>query len=298
MTRNAYSVSLEAASVWMPETCEEAMELKKKYGNDAIFIAGGTFLPLKWEKGIPVPEHLISLERISGFSGIGTKVYGGMEYLSLGAFITLSNLKRHPLTPKEIRNAAGDIASPAVRNRGTIGGNISGGTGDLLPLLFVLNAKASLYDFSFHTSIRDLLAWHNEGMTKEGLLTEILLPSLPESSRIFSRKLGRREAFVPSIVTVAGTVECGQPGICTAVRIAAGGGDTLPRRLFETEKLLLGKEIKELDWKNVYYAILDEYDPVPDAYSSAAYRKKAAANLIVSNLQIKLQEEGSGNDGL
>ena len=67
--------------------------------------------------------------------------------------------------------------------------------------------------------------------------------------------------------------------------LAIGGGSNKPLRLIKTEQYMTNKTVELIDWKFVYQSILDEYCPATDAFITNNYKKKVAANLIISELQ-------------
>jgi len=103
------------------QTVDEAISLLKAEG--ARLHAGGTDLLGCLRDGVFPAERLVSISGISGLSGI-RKTSGG---LLIGSLTTVAELARD----EEIRRsfpglsqAAGSVASPQLRNQGTIGGNI------------------------------------------------------------------------------------------------------------------------------------------------------------------------------
>ena len=102
---------------------------------------------------------------------------------------------------------------------------------------------------------------------------------------VFYRKLGRREAFTAAIVTVAGKLEWVEDDRINLASLAVGGGANQPTRLEKAECYLTGKTLEMVDWKAVYQFVLTESSPTTDAFLTGDYKKKVAANLIVSELQ-------------
>ncbi|RKI98581.1 hypothetical protein D7X33_52440, partial [Butyricicoccus sp. 1XD8-22] len=68
-------------------------------------------------------------------------------------------------------------------------------------------------------------------------------------------------------------------------KLAIGGGDNNPALLQKTMGELIGKSMEDIDWKKVYASLLSEILPTEDVFVSGKYRKKAAANIIVAELQ-------------
>ena len=57
-------------------------------------------------------------------------------------------------------------------------------------------------------------------------------------------------------------------------------------KLLQTERLLTGKQHSSVNWKEIYTSIIEEFIPATDVFVSGEYRKKIAANLIISQLKL------------
>ncbi|WP_455661152.1 FAD binding domain-containing protein, partial [Pradoshia sp.] len=225
------------AGVCIPVTIQDALTYKKLYGNEACFIFGGTLLQTQWEAGAPVPRTLISLENI--------KILKEIDYipdesiLSIGAGMTLHECQNHQVIKTicaPLSEAVKQIAAPAIRNRGTIGGNVIGKTGDLIPLLLAFDASL-VFETTEGERTLSLYEWLEEERGQTDLcpiLKAIRIPCIQDNEVIFFRKIMRREAFAPAIVTISGYIE----KATNQLRLAVGGGDNRPIRLQETEYLL------------------------------------------------------------
>jgi xanthine dehydrogenase C subunit len=279
-------------SVWHPRDTTEAWTFKKLLDSDAVYVAGGTLLRTQWESGQAVmPKHLIDLGSIPGLKGITKEEHS----LTIGALTPLSDcrkdeyIKLHcPMMVDAIRS----IAAVSVRNVATIGGNIASRVGDSLPVFIVCQA-----DFEWNNGLSPMTEDASEWVERlqvqlpkaSHLLTRIHLPLFKETEIVPRRfgvfhKVGRREAFTPSLVTVA--LNCGlkADGKVADIRIAAGGGQTIPHRLSAAEKLLKGQTLNQELLAAVHQSIVDGYKPKSDPLATDAYRKKTAANLIVTEL--------------
>ena len=118
------------------------------------------------------------------------------------------------------------------------------------------------------------------------MLVKITIPAhATTDSHTFYRKIGRRETFTAAIVTVSGQIMRTKSQAIDHVTLAIGGGSNKPLRLIKTEQYMTNKTAELIDWYFVYQCILDEYDPVTDAFVTTNYKKKVAANLIISELQ-------------
>ncbi len=110
--------------LYQPETLDDTLRLADRLGERAWIMAGGldTF---DWLKDrAKRTEAVIDLTNVTELAGI-KEVEGGLE---IGATTTLIDVVRHPTVRERfdlLRQAAELVASPQIRNQGTIGGNVS-----------------------------------------------------------------------------------------------------------------------------------------------------------------------------
>ncbi|PLS03229.1 FAD binding domain-containing protein [Neobacillus cucumis] len=277
---------LDSPSVWLPANLAEAWELKQRLGLNACFVAGGTLLQTQWQKGFECPRHLISLEKINEMRGCEKNNHNGEASTRIGALTTLAACKDDPSLLKNIpliEEAIRTIAAPAVRNRATIGGNIAGGFGDLIPALIALDASLSLYDGG-KTEIKSLSDCI--GQSGGTILTAIYVPEnrILGQKRYFYKKLGFREAFTPSIVTISGCCKLNSQNEVEYIRLVAGGGTTPYQRLSCCEKLVEGLTLSNELLTTLFQAIREEFHTTTDPFTTADYKKTVAANMIVSKI--------------
>ncbi|TFE24998.1 FAD binding domain-containing protein [Cohnella luojiensis] len=279
-------------SVWHPRDATEAWTFKKLLDADAIYVAGGTLLRTQWEAGIAtMPKHLIDLSSIPGLKGIVKEEHS----ITIGALTPLGDCRKDPHVIRHypmLADAIRSIAASSVRNLATVGGNIASRVGDSLPVFIVSQAE-----FEWNTGLspmtEDASQWAErlqEQLPKAShLLTRVHLPIIEETELVPKRfgafhKVGRREAFTQSLVTVAISGGIKADGKLAEIRIAAGGGQTIPHRLPAAEKLLKGQIPNRELLGEVHQAVMNGYRPKSDPFATDEYRKKAAANLIVMEL--------------
>jgi len=113
-----------------PTSVSEATGLLTQYGAKAKVVAGGSDLlggvMKDWVtgKGMPLPDQIIDLTTIPDMIGIKS----GADGFHIGANTTLTDLIEHQdLNAKVplLGQTAATIASPLIRNFGTLGGNIN-----------------------------------------------------------------------------------------------------------------------------------------------------------------------------
>src|SRR3954468_605348 len=98
-----------------PRSVAEAAKILAGEGPRAMLIAGGTDLLPNMKRRHQSPQVLVSLRQIDELK----KLNG-----SFGAGLTLSEVVRSEKTPTGLRQAAVQVATPHLRNMGTLGGNL------------------------------------------------------------------------------------------------------------------------------------------------------------------------------
>jgi xanthine dehydrogenase YagS FAD-binding subunit len=115
---------MPAFELFQPASIDEAVRLLDQHGADAWVMAGGldTF---DWLKDRTKRTNVVvDLSQIAELSGI-RELDGGVE---IGATTTLTEVTTNPIVREKfglLMEAAGLVASPQIRNQGTLGGNVS-----------------------------------------------------------------------------------------------------------------------------------------------------------------------------
>jgi 4-hydroxybenzoyl-CoA reductase subunit beta len=98
-----------------PRTVAEAAKILAGEGPRAMLIAGGTDLLPNMKRRHQSPQVLVSLRQVEELR----KLNG-----SFGAGLTLTEIVHSAKTPTALRQAAAQVATPHLRNMGTLGGNL------------------------------------------------------------------------------------------------------------------------------------------------------------------------------
>jgi xanthine dehydrogenase YagS FAD-binding subunit len=110
--------------LFQPASIDDAIRLLDKYGADALVLAGGLD-SMDWLKDrLRRPKAVVDLGQIKELRGI-KEANGGVE---IGAMTPLTEIVRHPVVREKfslLMEAAELVASPQIRNQGTLGGNVS-----------------------------------------------------------------------------------------------------------------------------------------------------------------------------
>ncbi|MGA9724086.1 MAG: xanthine dehydrogenase family protein subunit M [Candidatus Binatus sp.] len=115
---------MPAFELLQPNSIAEARRLLEENGSDGWVLAGGLD-SFDWLKDrIKKPKTVVDLSGIGELRGIRTTSDG----IDIGAMTTLTEVAQHPVIREKyslLAQAAELVASPQIRNQGTIGGNVS-----------------------------------------------------------------------------------------------------------------------------------------------------------------------------
>ena len=237
-----------------PDSVEQALELKRRYQDEAVWFAGGSKLnatPTRTDKKIAI--SLQDLERI-------------------GAMSRLQPLRDARFIPAALREALGFVYSRHVRNQSTIGGEIAARQEEsvLLPVLLALDAELA-FGNGETLSIEDYLA-----CPCDRLLTEIIIKDPYRTCA--TRKISRSQAGL-TVVTAAVAMTDHD-----GMRIALDGVASKALRLHDVEK-------QNLEGNALEQAVANAIFPQEDLRGSVAY-KRYITGVLVADLYADCQQAG------
>src|ERR1700688_4024322 len=115
---------MPAFDLLQPSSIADAQKLLQQQGSDGWVLAGGMD-SFDWLKDrIKKPKVVVDLSGIAELKGIRSTADG----IEIGAMTTLSEVVKHPIVTEKyslLADGAELVASPQIRNQGTIGGNVS-----------------------------------------------------------------------------------------------------------------------------------------------------------------------------
>jgi xanthine dehydrogenase YagS FAD-binding subunit len=119
---------MAAFELFQPASVADAQKLLEQHGPDAWVLAGGLD-SFDWLKDrIKKPKVVVDLSGIGELRGIRASGNDGSDGIEIGAMTTLAELANHPIIRQKfdlLAQAAELVASPQIRNQGTVGGNVS-----------------------------------------------------------------------------------------------------------------------------------------------------------------------------
>lgn len=216
------------------------------------------------------------------------------DHIRVGSGVTFTELLESDLIPQMVKDAASRIAAPAIRNGGTVGGNLGNGTAkaDTVLTWFALDADIEVQSkdggvrripiLDFYHGIRDL------DMKDDELITAVLIPKEDIGDYMYE-KVGGRDALAISRISFGGVLTFDDEGKIDKFRAAFGAVAPTVLRYPEIEKKLIGLTKEEA--REIMPQILEEYDDVMKftrGRVSAEYRKKVCNNFLRTFLEEKL----------
>jgi xanthine dehydrogenase YagS FAD-binding subunit len=119
---------MAAFELFQPTSVADAQKLLEQHGPDAWVLAGGLD-SFDWLKDrIKKPKAVVDLSGIEELRGVRASGNNGSDGIEIGAMTTLTEVVNHPIIRQKydlLAQAAKLVASPQIRNQGTIGGNVS-----------------------------------------------------------------------------------------------------------------------------------------------------------------------------
>jgi xanthine dehydrogenase YagS FAD-binding subunit len=110
--------------LYQPTQLDDALALLDRYGKDGWKMAGGNDSLSWFKERVKRPKAVIDISGIVALKGV-RETPDGVE---IGALTTLTEIERNPVIRAKYRvlaDAARRVASPQIRNTGSIGGNLA-----------------------------------------------------------------------------------------------------------------------------------------------------------------------------
>ncbi len=275
----------------VPDSLKEALSLVGQLGGKARLIAGGTDAMVKMKKGTDLAEALVDLRNLRELDFVRVGQDGSLE---LGAAVSLREVERSVTVLdkwKVLALAAGQMASPTVRRRATIGGNICNAapSADFVPPLMVLGAHLKLSSLDGERTIPLDEFFLGPGRTALGqneILTSITVPPLTPRSGAAYLKQKRREGADIALAGVAACVQIaghsavpGEAPLIQEIRLALAAVGPVPLRARAAEGALRGTSASPDLLVRAGEIAAGECNPIDDVRASAWYRRRLIATL-------------------
>lgn len=242
------------------------------------------------------PTVLVDIGSIEALKGIEATDGG----LSIGALTTQAAIAGSDLVNEGaplLAEAAGMVGDPAVRNRGTIGGNVSHSdpASDIPAVLTALGATLSITGKGGDRSVSAsgfATGLLENSLAEDEILTSVFVPAIAVGAGSayvkFAHPASRYAVVgVAAIVGVSG-------GICSSASVVVGGVETTPTRASSVEAALVGSNLDDeaLDRASATVAGDFKGDAMGDIFASAEYRQAVAAVYVRRALSLAVSRAG------
>ena len=270
-----------------PRSLEEALAALAEADGKASLIAGGTDLLLEMSRGQrPETETLIDLTRVGGLGEITITdpSPGDDRYLEIGATVTHGMVaSSRPVTENALplAQACVEIASPQLRNRATLVGNIvtASPANDTISALRALGTTLLVASVDNYREI-PLAAFYTGVRATTLRPDEIVLGTRVRAMRPSERgvfvKVGLRKAQAISVVHMTIVLDFEGPTI-RAASIALGSVAPTIIEAARAQVFLVGRELDSSTIEEAGHLVAAAATPIDDLRASARYRSETLA---------------------
>jgi aerobic carbon-monoxide dehydrogenase medium subunit len=270
-----------------PATLEEAIELKARLGDGAVFIAGGTFTGILVANGLIRPRAFVHLAGVPGLDRIEIG-----DELRLGAMVTHREVEQSTTLRESpwacVADCFGLVASPRIRNQATVGGVLCDAdyASDPPTLLVALGARVRLRGPAGEreVALTDFIRDHYEtSLGADELLVDAIVPRPPAHVTYF--KFRSRSSEDRPCVGVAVAADLDAAGRCRTLRVVVGAVSGRPQEFPEACALALGERVTVAVAKEIGRKYAELASTLSDGRGSAAYRSRLIAVLVRRSLE-------------
>ena len=270
-----------------PATIPQTLKLLAKYKKSAV-LAGGTDLLNLLKDGSEKPEAVIDIKGLAALR----KITFAKGRLQIGALVTFSELIESEIVKRYfplIVETARTVASPGIRNRATMVGNICSAVPclDSGPLLLAYDATVTVVGKAGKREIpvaKWFLGPRKTSLKPAELVSGLTIP-LPhaEHAGCFI-KLGRyagEDLAQASVLTMALAGNC--------YRVAFGSVAPVPFRATKIEKLLSGKKLDAQLLAKAKDLVAGTISPITDLRATKEYRLHMCRVMLERSLQASVE---------
>ncbi|MDN3440786.1 FAD binding domain-containing protein [Psychrobacter sp. APC 3279] len=312
----APAVSDAGRQLYMPKSLDELNQVLAAYPQATIW-AGGTDL------GLSVTQHLVDHEIIIQLSGVEAlkswslfdaksdpsegpdNEQASSQSLVLGAGMSYQQML--PVLEQYFPSFAQvfeRIASPQIRNMGTIGGNIANASpiGDLPPILLALDASIHLRHCAPNREESDndldnsdsvytdeiiplsefFLDYKKTKLQAGSYVVAIHIPLMHDNQHLFIHKISKRYEDDISACLLAARIDVSADGMMIEdARLGLGGMAAIPLLATTCQKALIGQVAEVASFEQAAQVLSADVTPMTDVRASREYRMHVVQRLLV-----------------
>lgn len=270
---------------YRPATAAEAVHLAREIGAEAMYIAGGTdVLVAARENDSYRTRTLIDLSAVEELKQIAEQP----DCIHLGALVTHAAIAASPVIQKYagvLAAACGEVGSPQIRNRGTIGGNIANASpaADSYGPLAMLNARVTLLDGQGLrvVPLQEAVAGAGRSGLRQGeLLCEVWIDKLGPEYRQRFYKIGRRAALSISRLTASVAARMDPAGKIADLRMALGAAFPRPMVFPEINSMAVDQVPSAQLINRLVEALMGKLPEIAGVRPSTEYKQTAGTAVL------------------
>jgi xanthine dehydrogenase small subunit len=247
----------------------------------ATILAGGSDLAVESNLHHRRWPHLVSVEGIDALREYSETA----ARIRIGAGLPLSEIgARWQDAPDAVSEWLTLFASPPIRNRATLGGNLATASpiGDSAPLLMALDATIEIAGpgGTRMVALDAFFTGYRKTALRQGeVLTAVEVPKpLPRFIRFY--KISKRRLDDISTVAAAVAMDRDDGGRVSRARLAFGGVAATPVRIADAERAVVGQPWNQAAVERVQRVLDRTLTPLSDHRGSREYRLEVAKRLV------------------
>ncbi|OPY96547.1 hypothetical protein A5906_04690 [Bradyrhizobium sacchari] len=263
---------------------DHALALKAEHGDEARFLAGGQSLIPAMNFRLARPSVLVDINALTGLAGIDHSETGQVRVGALTRYRALERDRDFLTSCPLFADALPHIAHPQIRNRGTIGGNLSHAdpASELPALAVAMQADMRIRSAAGGRTVAasDFFAGLlTTDLASDEMLVDITFPVLaPRSGACFMEIARRRGDF--AIAGAAAIVTLDEERRCTSVRLALCGVGETPVDASAATSLMIGSRVTGEAIDAVAAGVRELIAPSGNVHASPDYQRHVAGVLV------------------
>ncbi len=274
---------------YIPESIEQALDLLREHGDEAMILAGGQSLVPAMNFRIQQPAVLIDLNRVTELGYI----LDDNTVIRVGAMTRERQLEFDDIVSKQtplLHEAVPFIAHPQIRNRGTIGGSIVNAdpAAELPVLMLALNARLKARKSSSERWIEAqdfFVGMFTTALEADEILVEIELPVVAERTGWSFMEVAPRAGDY-ALMGVATVVSLDEDGKCREAKLVYLNAGDGPIDAIEAANSLKGEKITDnLIESAARHGSEKEITPFGNVHASPEFQRHLANMLAKKSLK-------------
>ncbi|TXD97744.1 xanthine dehydrogenase small subunit [Psychrobacter frigidicola] len=292
--------------LFIPQSIDELNQLLATYPKATIW-AGGTDLGLSVTQNLIDHEVIIQLSAIDALkswslSDIDEAANSHTEQVEAGQELIfgagMSYAKMLPVLEQyfpEFARLFERIASPQIRNMGTLGGNVANASpiGDLPPILLALEARIHLRHCGAHDTEQPytdetiplsefFLDYKKTKLRAGSYVVAIHIPLMQDHQHLFIHKISKRFEDDISACLLAAKIELSAD--CNTIKQAKfglGGMAAIPLLAEKCQQAIIGQPLNVTSFEKAARALPSDVSPLTDVRASREYRMHVVQRLLI-----------------